>query len=43
MTHAARILRGEKPAELPIQRPQGLGRALGIEVLPTVTSDEVIA
>jgi putative ABC transport system substrate-binding protein len=50
--HAARILRGEKPAEMPVQRPTKLAfvlnlktaRALGIEPSPMLLSlaDEVI-
>jgi putative tryptophan/tyrosine transport system substrate-binding protein len=42
-TYAARILRREKPAECRYSGPPALARALGIEVPPTATSDEVIA
>jgi putative tryptophan/tyrosine transport system substrate-binding protein len=51
-TYAARILRGEKPGEMPVQRPTKLGfvlnlktaRSLGIEVSPDLltVADEVI-
>ena len=51
-TYAARILRGEKPANMPVQRPTKLGfvvnlktaRSLGIEVSPDLltVADEVI-
>jgi putative ABC transport system substrate-binding protein len=51
-TYTARILRGEKPGNMPIQRPTRLGfvlnlntaRALGIEVPPTLLAlaDEII-
>jgi len=51
-SYAARILRGEKPAEMPVQRPTKLAfaltlktaRALGIEPSPVLLSlaDEVI-
>ena len=51
-TYAARILKGEKPGDMPVQRPTKLGfvlnlktaRALGIEVSPDVVTlaDEII-
>src|SRR5262249_343134 len=51
-TYAARILRGEKPADMPIRRPTRLGfvlnlntaRALGIDVPPTLLAlaDELV-
>jgi putative ABC transport system substrate-binding protein len=51
-TYAARILKGEKPGDIPVQRPTKLGfvlnlktaRALGIEVSPDVVTlaDEII-
>jgi len=51
-TYAARILKGEKPGDMPVQRPTKLGfvlnlktaRALGIEVSPDMLTltDEVI-
>jgi hypothetical protein len=42
-TYAARILSGENPPRCRSSGPPALARALGIEVPPTATSDEVIA